>query len=253
MPHNGSIQPGAARAFFETPTDGRFRIATIDIGSGVVQDNCNKLWRIALDWRDNGHPKVDQRPTYFAMLHADVAPLPGWLDLLIDELESTGADLVSVVIPHRDITGLTSSGIAKSGDWRESNVRRLTLTELHDLPETFGRDAIQWEGCDDLDCFIFNTGCFACRLDADWVDQIVWRMESYCERGDDGTWDTRTFSEDWMFSLDAAEYGANVLMTRKVRLFHGQPHCHNAKPWGNQKRDEKWFAAQQPCVSVIED
>jgi len=97
-------------------------------GQGSLLANCfNMLWCRALNAR-----KQEPRLRYFAMLHADVEPqMPFWLDVLLHELESNKADMVSAVVPIKTRQGLTSTAIGDSFDpW--CPVRRLTMKEVNE-------------------------------------------------------------------------------------------------------------------------
>ena len=57
------------------------------------------------------------------MLHADVEPEEGWLDKAIEEMEARDLDLLGVVVPIKDLQGLTSIALENhsgSGDWKPS-------------------------------------------------------------------------------------------------------------------------------------
>jgi hypothetical protein len=244
MPHGGSMRPAAARAFFSTTTRGGLRVARYDGSSSVLEANFNRLWCTGLNARDFGLVVVEGRPKYFAMLHSDVCPEEFWLDTMIEELERTGADLVSAVVPLKDGTGLTSTAIGATGDWRDSKLRRLTMTEVYDLPETFGREDINWPEAEGLNALLPNTGCWVARLDAPWADKVSFRTESEIKRASNGTWLTHSISEDWALGMDIADHGGTVMITRKVKLYHDLECFTNRRAWGDQKQDEIWFKAQ---------
>lgn len=167
--------------------------------------------------------------THFAMLHDDIVPQPGWLDILLAEMDAHDADLISAVVPIKDHLGLTSTGIDVTGDlW---NPRRLTLAEVHSLPETFG-DA---EAGGPL---VLNTGCWVCRIDRPWAEQVCFRQQDKIVKGADGKFEPHTMPEDWDFSRQLRSHGAKLLATRKVQLYHGLPAYTNARVWGSWKTDE---------------
>ena len=60
----------------------------------------------------------------------------------------------------------------------------------------------------------------------------------WLEDTEDGKLRARMFSEDWFFSRTAAELGAKVMATRKVKLAHiGQVEFTNQGDWGQLETD----------------
>ena len=79
-----------------------------------------------------------------------------------------GADVVSTVLPIKDRRGVTSTAIDDPEDeW--TPLRRLTMREVHRLPETFSAQA---------DCgypnnaLLVNTGCFVLDLRKPSVERV---------------------------------------------------------------------------------
>lgn len=101
--------------------------------------------------------------THLVSLHNDVVPEVGWIDILMDELERTGADFLSAVLPIKDLNGLSSTAIDSTDD-PFCVERRLTMSEVHSLPETFTA----------ADCgypdrpLLVNTGCWIMDFTKDW-------------------------------------------------------------------------------------
>lgn len=218
MPHYGQIDSHAARAMLSRaswrPT------ASMDIGSSFLTDAFNTLWCAALNQRKDG-------VRYFAMLHADIAPAPGWVDILLDELTRLNAGVVSAVSPIKDVRGLTSTGI-DDPDTRWEPLRRLTMREVHRLPETFDAEDAGHPG----HTLLVNTGCFLADLSRPWAQQICFEVhnEIVCEGG---VFRPRAIPEDWDFSRQLRQHGVSVYATRKVRLAHrGTWDYRNDLPWG---------------------
>lgn len=156
--------------------------------SSLLAQCFNGLWCKALNAQAEGK-QVD----YFAMQHSDVEPCDGWLDLLIDEMESKDLDVLGVAIPIKDNRGITSIAIGEPGDnWRVKC--RLSLREIHSLPVTFTSDDIGGQ-------LLLNTGLWVCRFDPKWNtqihfeinDRIVYDSKSKCYRA-------QVEPEDWFFS-----------------------------------------------------
>lgn len=204
--------------------------------SGMGWDDMNRLWCWALNQAAIG------KITHFAMLHSDILPSPGWIDLLIDELDERKADYISAIAALKDENGLTSCGIGDANDpW---NVyRRFTMTELMEMPETF--TAADTPHPDKY--LLHNTGCWVADLRnplwrttdtnnclvADFAFPIRGRLlptgEIIHERE----------SEDWHFSRMIAGLGLKTLATRRVSTIHfGTKGFRNDHKWGVMEHDE---------------
>lgn len=237
MPHrDGWACYGSARALAATPSQ-KYTRWIIDQGNSILTLTFNTLFAQALNLRDR------EGATHFAMLHNDVVPLePNWVDVLMQEMEEHDLDMISAVVPIKNEKGLTSTATDHLGyPW---GVRRLTMTEVMDLPETFTiKDVPHREpGA----CLLLNTGCWLMRITDPWVagllfrqqDRIVWCLS---ENG----WVAQSISEDWDFSRQMVARGCRIGATRKVKLFHQLPQYHNESAWGTQRADEDFLSAER--------
>jgi hypothetical protein len=208
----------------------RWTITVERRGQSLLANGFNYLWVDALR---GGYD-------YFVMLHADVEPRPGWLDILVDELEAHEADVVSCVIPIKGPYGITSTGIGQRDDpWHL--LRRLTMHEIVRLPETFSAEDA---GYPDHPLAV-NTGCWVADLRKDWCretdnDGVLKASFSIDDRiiqdGDD--WKVECRPEDWRWSRQLWEMGCKVLATRKVQLIHhGDGQYQNSQAWGRWDHD----------------
>lgn len=258
--YNNLIHAGAAQSIYQTASR-NFNVMAMVQGRGLTSPNCNDIWCTALNARlDN--PAVK----WFAMLHADVAPEPWWIDIAIAEAERTKADMLSAVIPLKDARAVTSTVIA-SEDWTPDNIAagkslpkrfgRLTMRQvMHSrFPKTFGIN----ECCDALaqlpeemqvtnaprHMLLLNTGCMVVRLTAniDWekvffsvIDGIMLQNGRYVQ------WDA---SEDWLFSARMAFAGARCMATKAVRAMHwGNSPFPNDRPWGSAAKESDYIEAE---------
>jgi len=192
----------------------------------------NDLWAKALNAR-NEHG-IDR----FVMLHSDIQPLASsWIDDLLDELNRTDADVLSAVIAIKDHNGLTSTAI----DTHLFRPRRLTFTEIAELPETFGGHDLaciheEGEGCN-VDLLI-NTGLMAIRFDHPWVEQACFSFTDRIVKRD-GKYIAEIEPEDWKFSRWCHSQGLKVLATKKIKASHfGIVPFGNDRVWGTMKTDE---------------
>lgn len=211
---------------------------------GLGWDDMNQLWCHALNLA-----KVGQI-THYAQLHSDITPAPGWIDLLIDDLDDKQADFISATVALKDDNGLTSCGIGDSDNpWQP--FRRFTIRELCEMPETF--DILATPHPDRY--LLHNSGCFVADL-----RNPKWRTvdSNGCLVADfgfpirsvlleDGLFQSQRESEDWHFSRGMARIGLKTLATRRVTTIHfGQRGYRNDYPWGKLEHDvatqDKWGA-----------
>ncbi len=192
-------------------------------GTSVLPRTFNALFADALNARDT------DGVTHFAMLHDDVIPGPGWVDVFLAEMARLDCDLISAVVPLKSQKGLTSTGLDTPGDpW---SVRRLCMAEIHELPETFTAADVPYRA--DEQQLLLNTGCWLMRLAEPWVEGLCFRQTDrvaydvvrgkYCEQ---------SISEDWDFSRQVYTRGGRLAATRKVAVVHDRPEFHNRHPWG---------------------
>lgn len=191
-----------------------------------------------------GRPNIQ----FFAMLHDDIVPETGWLDTLLEDLLANDADLVSAVVPIKDLLGLTSTAIDNPNDEFVVD-RRLTMTEVHRLPEVFSA-----ADCGFFDRWLLvNSGCWICRFDRPWRYEIIERFGAPFTirdrmRRDDktGLWIADAASEDWGFSRNVQKLGGRVLATRRVKLeHHGVLPYTNRHPWGDWEADQASASGQR--------
>jgi len=232
MPLVGLMMPMRCRDGFDSDamargsamkaTDGRFDIAPGVAWTSLLPYTFNLLWAGFLNMRR------DRPVKYVAMIHDDIRPQDGWLDVLVDELERTNADMVSAVVPIKDNRGITSTGVDDTGD--EWNPRRLSMTEVFMLPETFGDADLGFP-------VLLNTGLWVARFDRPWVENVNFRQGDKIECIN-GQWVPQTRPEDWDFSRQLRSHGCKLMATRKVRLTHERAEWHNTAPWGKWQSDE---------------
>jgi hypothetical protein len=181
--------------------------------SSLLEATFNSCWAAARNaWEDG---EADG----FAMIHADCATTPGWVDVLHREMRATGADVIAAVIPIKDAKGLSSTAVDDTGN--EWHPRRLTMKEVHALPETFTEE--------DVPGLLLNTGLWLCRLGA-WCLETQFNIESQLVRNAKGRWQAEVKPEDWDFSRQCRRLGLKLAATRKVRVLH-----HGDYVWDNQQ------------------
>jgi hypothetical protein len=238
--YDGSLNSVMARSVYATASRAH-QVYTAIADFSLVSLNCNRLWCQALNSREaNGLQ-------WFAMLHADVAPEPWWLDKLISEAERCNADLLSAVVPIKNDLGLTSTAILLPGG-PFGGFYRLTMSQvLHpEFPATFDihmavdallklpgelRDA-------DLarEALLVNTGCMVMRLDRPWSDERVWFDDLNGIIRNNGILEAICKSEDWNFSHRVAQAGGRVMATKTIALTHrGTTDYSSNQIWGKPR------------------
>lgn len=231
--YDGRIEHDTAAAWLRHPTNGLCRVGHHGHRGSLLAFGFNDLWCQAVNLAAKG--------TYnrFAMLHADVCPEEqGWLDRLERILQETGADVVSVVVPIKDMRGLTSTAIGDREDpWRVRG--RITMRELMNMPQTF-------RGCDyepyPDGVLLVNTGCWMARLDrGDWQRRVHFEIRDRIVELEGGELKAQCMPEDWHFSHQLRRLGVDVVATRAVAVRHvGRMEFVNNQVWGKYERDPSW-------------
>jgi len=212
-----------------TATRGLHDITPKNSGNGF--DDMNTVWVDALNMAHKGEI------THFAMLHSDIHPSQGWIDILASEMTRLGADLVSTVVALKDARGLTSTGVGCESDpWNA--FRRFTMREVHSiLPETFGiADTPHPDKY-----LLHNTGCWLADLrspawrtvDENNMLRATLSFPIAAQLMADGSIQHRRESEDWYFSRMLGSLPLKTFATRKVSATHyGTTPYVNNRPWG---------------------
>ncbi len=186
--------------------------------------------------------------THVVQMHNDVVCQPGWMDVLVEEMIRTDSDLLSVVMPIKDPLGLSSCAIDSDDIYQVT--RRITMTEVYDLPETFGAEDCGYpEGT-----LLVNTGCFILNFTKPWrlltnddgtlkltftsPDRVKRRPEKPNGKKP-GYWEAQHAPSDWGFSRYINSLGLKVMATRKVVAHHyGLFPYSNEQAWGMWQIDE---------------
>ena len=226
------MSAAAARAFWFACQDPGRPINVYKCGS-LLAANFNMLWAQALNMQRGGVPIK-----YFAMLHDDIGAQDYWLDTLIEELEREELDVLGVVVPIKDGTGLTSIAMASDDDspWRIHG--RLTMQEIHQLPETFTSEDVGRP-------LLLNSGCWVCRFDPAWNKKVHFTInDRIVFNATTDRYEVEVESEDWYFSRLLHENHLRIGATRKVAIAHrGSIDFGNELPWGEWSHDKAFLSA----------
>lgn len=233
----GSSQRASVRA------STKFTHWVTDEGNSVLTLTFNQLLATALNKRDK------EGATHFAMLHNDIVPCEGWVDILMEEMVNHDLDFISAVVPLKNEKGLTSTA-TDNMDY-PYGVRRLTMTEVLGLPETFiAKDIPHREpGA----CLLLNSGCTMMKLNEPWMDPPVFYRQAHdrvVKCSSTGEWIAQSISEDWDMSRQLVARGCRLGATRKVKLYHQLPQYNNHSVWGTQEIDEDFLKAEREIAEL---
>jgi hypothetical protein len=203
LPHYGPVEREHALAVADAERSEQ--VYSVARSSSLLARGFNELWCEALNTREKAGW------THFVMLHADIAPEKGWLTKLLDEMDASGADVLSAVAPIKSMEGRTSTAVL-SQDKTEAEI--LTLEQCRDLPQTFSAE--QFDGR----CLCVNTGCMAVKFTDPWVEECWFEIRDSIVKEPDGRFTTRGMSEDWLFSQQVHNLGRKVCATTKIALTH---------------------------------
>lgn len=228
MTHDGKLDYLMARAFYSTPTRER-EVIWMPRQSSLLANAYNHMWCHALNIRKQHDLK------WFAILHADIRPEDFWVDKLIAEAEKYDADVMSAVVPIKEASGVTSTAIGTSNHYQRAG--RLTMKQIWhpEAKETFSIDDVV-ENILEPYHLLVNTGCFVCRLDKPWCENVHFTINDRIIKFDGkymAQYMAQVEPEDWFFSRRVAEEGGLVMATRKIKLEHlGARSYHSDQVWG---------------------
>jgi hypothetical protein len=220
---DGTLAVATHRAIAGLASTSHDVIAAVQ-GSSALTLNFNALWCEALNRRLAGTP-ID----VFCMIHTDIVPVePDWLDRLLTILDETGADVLSAIVPIKDIKGLTSTAF----DTNRWTPRRLTMTEAFTLPPTItDTPELRQRFGGPL---LLNTGLMLVRFIEPWCLEACFTIDNAIHRSPDGQYCPFFEPEDWKFSRWCQARGLKLAATRAVRVGHlGQTLYDNGQAWGS--------------------
>lgn len=238
LPHYGALEPNALPAIMHASMRPDVAVNWRLNCASLLAHNNNRL---TADFLNERH---ERGFTHFAMMHADQAPPPGWLDVLLDEMERVGADVISAAIAIKDTRGLVSTG---ERDPASGAIRRYTLTEIHSerFPETFSAADV----CPGLELMV-NTGLWLWRCSDAMDDFPGFSITDAIVTCTDGKKRAMVMPEDWAFSSWAHQRGLRVFATRKLKVVHyGGTGFANDRPWGEWQTDHGDLSPEQARIS----
>jgi len=169
---------------------------------------------------------------YWVLLHADLgAKEKNWLATMIDEMTTEDLAVISAVAAIKSKDGLTSTAV----DTSEHFPRRLTLTEIHQGPETLTNEKCKRIHGDRL---LINTGLMI------WdMNKMRQHVKDLPFQFEDGWYEIQTelgprmvpyfHPEDWLMSQRLDELGIKYGATRKVHTIHkGSMEFDSSEIWG---------------------
>lgn len=169
------------------------------------------------------------------MVHGDVAPAIGFVDMLHGLMWEHGAHIMSAVVPIKHQSGRTSTAFGKRGDrWKVH--RSVWLHDRPSMPETFGQEV-----CGPDEVLLVNTGCMMIDIRHPFWQtfcfQFHHRMVTDVSLGGKKKRRIDERTEDYEMSHDAYEAGLKVMATWKVPLTH-----EGGGSWSNQEMPAQYVS-----------
>lgn len=162
---------------------------------------------------------LNNKYEYFAMLHGDIAAPAGWLDTLLDIVDSGMCDVIHAVAPIKDHRRITSTAWAYWDD-QFAPVRRLTVKELAKLPETFTVEDVRTGIDADAKRLLPNTGCLVFRADT-WFRRFTgFTINDQVATLDGDEYSVDVMPEDWNFGHWCGRNFLKVAGTTAVKVQH---------------------------------
>lgn len=209
------------RVFLAIPTyDGKLDMRTM---SGVmaasetrqVKVQCGKSSLLASGFNRLWLAAVESGCDWWAMLHADIAPCPNWVDILIEECEEADASLCAAVVRIKGSDEWVSTALCHDG---QTAHYVLTMDNVRRLPETFD-DADVRRVTNQQGIMCLNTGMWVCRLTEAWARHVSFDIRTWID------WNAtppvpRCIPEDWGFSQQLHRLGVRRVGTTACQLAH---------------------------------
>jgi len=216
---NHCLDMEAAQRFHLEATR-EYQAVCVPRSDSALGKNFNNGWVMALDARQQGF-------THYVMQHNDVIPCKWFVDILMRELETTKADIVSAAVDIKTRQRILSTAVGRPDDkwdWRRTTAREMaklpeTFTAA-DLPASLTRGGRTW--------LLANTGCWICdlrnplweRLKPDGSMFFDFSQEDRITFTPDGKRCVEMLPEDYRFSRLIQEAGGTVAVTQKLHVRH---------------------------------
>lgn len=196
-------------------------INSMEVSGSLLAAGFNQLLCEALDQQAKGQADL------MLLLHADIVPqdTTGWLATLLGvrqqiKKQHGACDVLSAVVPIKDLRGLTSTGVEGETEWSPV---RLTMTQVLAMDETFT-----------LPNLLVNTGMLLIDLRTKWIREVAFTIKDAILITPDGKRVAAVQPEDWDFSRQARGHGVTLWATRSVLLAHTGTFAYpNFVAWGS--------------------
>lgn len=221
MPTRGYARLEAAQSHYCLPTRGACEIIPGMSVTTLLAHGFNRLWAMALGWHTAGIV------THWLLHHDDVQVMtPGYLDLMIEEMQSLGTAALSVVQAIKSSERATSTAVDGPSPWAP---RRLSLDECLALPPTFSSADLGGP-------LLVNTGLLLIDLSRpEWWERdpadprclaFRWHIEDRIVQAPDGELVPQYRPEDWEFSRWCHARKIPYHATTKIRCHHWGDRAH---------------------------
>lgn len=229
--HTSQLEWKTASAVHNPSARKDLNILKIFSVSSLLATNFNRIWSTAHNWNAE-HPT--EKIKWFFLLHGDIVPEDNWVDKMIALAETHNTDLLSVVVPFKDQSGLTSTAVGSDDPY--NIVSRITMHQLMQLPPTFNAiDAAKLLGINTLPVppLLVNSGCIIVNMNAPFARDLYFTINDQIRIDAQGKMYPVTDPEDWFFSRMVQQYGGKVMATREITVAHvGTRQYNNNQVWG---------------------
>jgi hypothetical protein len=147
-----------------------------------------------------------QGVTHFILLHDDIVPQgEHWARDLMQELMAQKLDALAVHMPLRNRSGLTSTAIDDQPVPKQLRIEDLTGQTLTSLAEPR---------------LLINSGLLIIDLRRPWTREFHFQIHDDIVQNEQGIFEARCISEDWMMSRWLAKRKIPFGATGKIRALH---------------------------------
>lgn len=183
----------------------------------------NSIWNEALN------SQKEYKITHFAMMDDNICPSPMWLPDMLRIMKETNADVVSVVVPELNPSGITHFAMDEKTEKDPYLVQRLTLNQLHSLEKVFTDPRL-----------LVTTSLMLVDFTKPWVKDMVFESRHYR-----GVHNGQSYADmetiDWNFSRKVKAAGGTLFGSTSILVkVMGSAAYFNGTPWGTISADPLW-------------
>jgi hypothetical protein len=198
------------------------------LDGGFHCGNFNALWCSAWNACEEGNY------THHAQIHQDIDPQRLWLDKAITLMDAHDLNVLSVVVPQKQDTGVTSTAVLDKDTLR---TRRLCMKEIGKwLPPTFQTVDLQRLGFKNH-LLLMSGGMFIAKI-GPWFQRCWFEAPARILKDENGKLVSAVWDEGWNWTIQLAQMGVRYACTTEIVLGHvGKTTWSNRPDWGEWETD----------------